>query len=158
MANETRDVLLHYCTQLTACSGTTWVSHHQKGKTSLDVNEARDNGVLGCSGISWTICKQLLQADNHTSTSLLSFYRPDAFLEAQLTVCAKTCMHRTETPKPIWIKFFLVLDIPNIITYTNFGDRRLKGFWVAGVSNFPLSHRLSSSPLQHSRTTMPVCD
>ena len=24
----------------------------------LDLNEARDGGVLGCSGINWTICKQ----------------------------------------------------------------------------------------------------
>ena len=39
-------------------SRTTWVSWYQKGKTSLDLNEARDDGVLGCSGISWTICKQ----------------------------------------------------------------------------------------------------
>jgi len=37
---------------------TTRVSRCQKGKTSLDLNEARDYGVLGCSGISWTICKQ----------------------------------------------------------------------------------------------------
>jgi len=37
---------------------TTWVSWHQKGKTSLDLNEARNDGVWGCSGISWTICKQ----------------------------------------------------------------------------------------------------
>jgi len=39
-------------------SRTTWVSWYQKCKTSLDLNEARDDGVLGCSGISWTICKQ----------------------------------------------------------------------------------------------------
>ena len=39
-------------------SRTTWVSQYQEGKTSLDLNEARDYGVLGCSGISWTICKQ----------------------------------------------------------------------------------------------------
>jgi len=26
--------------------------------TRLDFNEARDDGVLGCIGISWTICKQ----------------------------------------------------------------------------------------------------
>ena len=34
---------------------------YQKGKTSLGLNEARDDGVLGCSGISWTIwtiCKK----------------------------------------------------------------------------------------------------
>ena len=32
-------------------SGTTRVSRYQKGKTNLDLNEARDVGVLGCSGI-----------------------------------------------------------------------------------------------------------
>jgi len=37
-----------------------------------------------------------------------------------------------ETPKPIWIKFCMVVDIPDIVTYTNFGDHRLRGFWVAG--------------------------
>jgi len=40
-------------------SRTTWVSRYQKGKTSLDLNEAREDGVLGCSDISWTICKYL---------------------------------------------------------------------------------------------------
>jgi len=39
-------------------SWTTWVSRYQKGNTSLDFNEARDDGVWGGSGISWTICKQ----------------------------------------------------------------------------------------------------
>ena len=39
-------------------SSTTWLSWYQKGKTSLDLNEARGDGVSGCSGISWTICKQ----------------------------------------------------------------------------------------------------
>jgi len=34
------------------------ISQYQKGKTSLDLNEARDDGVLGCIHISWTICKQ----------------------------------------------------------------------------------------------------
>ena len=28
-------------------SRTTWVSRYEKGKTSLDINEARDDGVLG---------------------------------------------------------------------------------------------------------------
>jgi len=37
---------------------TTWESQYQRSKTSLDLNEARDDGVLGCSDISWTICKQ----------------------------------------------------------------------------------------------------
>jgi len=41
-------------------------------------------------------------------------------------------MRRTETPKPIWIKFCLVVDITDVVTYTNFGDHRLRGFWVVG--------------------------
>ena len=39
-------------------SRTTWVSRYQTGKTSLDLNEARNDGVMGCSGKTWTICKQ----------------------------------------------------------------------------------------------------
>jgi len=64
-------------------SRTTSVSRYQKGETSLDLNKARDDGVLGCSGISWTVCKlqtvrTSLQTDNHTNTSSLNFYTPDA--------------------------------------------------------------------------------
>ena len=57
-------------------SSTTWVRRCEKGKTSLDLNEARDDGVLGWL---WhqldhmqTICTSL-QTDNHTNTSSLSF-------------------------------------------------------------------------------------
>jgi len=70
-------------------SRTTWISRYQKGKTSLDFNEARGDGVLGCSGISWTICKAIctsLQTDNHTNTPSLNFYRPTALPDAQPTV------------------------------------------------------------------------
>jgi len=49
-------LLLHPFNSL--LSRTAWVSQYQKGKTSLDLNEASHGGVLGCSGISWTICKQ----------------------------------------------------------------------------------------------------
>jgi len=53
-------------------------------------------------------------------------------------------MRRTKTPKPIWIKFGTVVDIPDVVTYTNFGDHRLRGFWVAGgqISPSPIDiHR-----------------
>ena len=53
-------------------------------------------------------------------------------------------MRRTETSKPIWIKFCTVVDIPDVVTYTNFGDHRLRGFWVAGgqISPSPIDiHR-----------------
>jgi len=52
------DYYYYYYTHLTTSSRTTCVGQCQKGKTSLDLNEARDYGVLGCSGIGWTICKQ----------------------------------------------------------------------------------------------------
>jgi len=51
-----RNTLLHAFNSL--FSRTTLVNRYQKGKTSLDINEARDDGVLGRNGISWTIRKQ----------------------------------------------------------------------------------------------------
>ena len=32
----------------------------------------------------------------------------------------------------------MVVDIPDVVIYTNFGDHRLRGFWVAGVKFRPL--------------------
>ena len=70
-------------------SRTTWVSRHQKGKTSLDLNEARGDGVLWWQ---WhrldhmqTICTSL-HTDNHTNTPSLNFYRLGALLDAKPTV------------------------------------------------------------------------
>jgi len=70
-------------------SRTTWVSRYQKGKTSLDLNEARNYVV---SGMQWnqldhmqTICTSL-RTDNHTNTSSLNFYWPDALPDAQPAV------------------------------------------------------------------------
>ena len=57
---------------------------------------------------------------------------------------AKSRMRRTETPKPIWIKFCMVVDIPDLLKYTNFGDHRLRGFWVAGG-------QISPSPIDFHR-------
>jgi len=61
-------------------SRTTWVSQYQKGKTSLDLNEARDDGVLGRQ---WHRLGRTLQTDNHTNTSSLNFYRSDSLPGAQ---------------------------------------------------------------------------
>jgi len=77
-------LLLHLFNGLS--SRTTWVGRFQKGKTSLDLNDARDDGGLGWQ---WhqldhmqTVCTSL-QADNHTNTSSLNFCRPDALSDAQ---------------------------------------------------------------------------
>ena len=81
-------------------SWTTWVSRYQKGKTSLDLNEARDDGVLGWQ---WhqlkhmqTICT-LLQTDNHTNTSSRNFHRLDALPDAQPTLSNHWRHNRTIT-------------------------------------------------------------
>ena len=111
-------------------SRTTWVSWYQKGKTSLDLNEARDDRVLGCSGISWTICKQsqsinqsflywhmtkricwhLIQNYNtrkvntnlYTACRLRSFYRPSVLCDRAFVchVSSAPCSIQITTPTP----------------------------------------------------------
>jgi len=63
-------------------SRTSWVSRYQKGKTSLDLSQAWDDGDFG---MQWhqldhmqTICTSL-QADDHTNTSSLNFYTYNAY-------------------------------------------------------------------------------
>ena len=66
---------------------------------------------------------------------------------------AKSRMRTTETPKPIWIKFGLVVDIPDIVTYTNFSDHPLRVFWVAGgggqISPLPLTFIVALATVSH---------
>jgi len=65
-------------------SRTTWVSQHQKGKTVMDFNEARDDGVaVASAGLYANYFCTLLQTDNHIHTSLLNFYRLNALPDAQ---------------------------------------------------------------------------
>jgi len=60
------------------------VSRYQTGKTNLDFTGARDSEwqwhQLGHMQVYTS-----LQTDNHASTSLLSFYRPDALPDTQPT-------------------------------------------------------------------------
>jgi len=53
-------------------------------------------------------------------------------------------MRGTETPEPIWINFCVMVDIADVVTYTNFGDHRLRGFWVPGG-------QISPSPIDFHR-------
>jgi len=48
----------YYYTRLMPFFRTTWVSQYQEGKTSLGLNEARDDGVWDGGSISWTVCKR----------------------------------------------------------------------------------------------------
>jgi len=56
-------------------------------------------------------------------------------------------MHGNETPCPTWIEFCRVISIPDVITYANFGDDRLRGLGMVGVKFClsPRPHRLSLS-------------
>ena len=88
-------------------SGTTQVSRYQKGKTDLDFTEARDSEWHWHQLGHMQVCT-LLQTDNHASTPLLSFYRPDALPAAQTTVSEHwrhTHTH-TLTNKPFLIWLF----------------------------------------------------
>ena len=38
----------------------------------------------------------------------------------------------------------MVVDIPDVVTYTNFGDHRFRGFWVVGG-------KISPSPIDFHR-------
>jgi len=53
-------------------SGTTQVSRYQKGKTNLDLTEARDSELQWHQLDHMQVCTSL-QADNYASTPLLSF-------------------------------------------------------------------------------------
>ena len=53
-SSKKQQLLLHRFNDI--LSRTAWVSQCQNGKTSLDLNEARDDG--DGSGMSWTTCKQ----------------------------------------------------------------------------------------------------
>jgi len=63
-------------------SRTTRISWYQKGKTSLDLNEARDDGVLGCNSISWTIMQTICTSFQTHRPHHSIFYWPDALPDA----------------------------------------------------------------------------
>jgi len=48
-------------------------------------------------------------------------------------------MRGRETPYPIEIKFCTVVGIPDLITYANFGEDRLRGLGVAGGQSLTFS-------------------
>jgi len=107
-------------------SRTTWVSQYHKGKTSLDLNEARDDGVLGCSGISWTICKQSAPHSRQitTPTTHQSFFnRPDAPPDVQPTVSktlkANLDLHLHYLDLHCVMKFMNIIDCKHTHTHTH---------------------------------------
>jgi len=67
----------------TSFSKTTWISWHQKGRTNLDFNEGRNDGVTVPSAGPHANHLHLAPDRQHESTSALSFfYSTDAFPDA----------------------------------------------------------------------------
>jgi len=64
------------------------VTRSQKGKTNLDFTEVRDSEWQWHQLGHMQVCT-LLQTDNHTNTSSLNFYKPDAFPDALSTHCVR---------------------------------------------------------------------
>ena len=105
------ELLLHPFNSL--FSKTTWISRYQKGKSNLYFNEARDDGILGCSGISWTICKQSAPCCRPITTPTphrLIFYRPDALPVAQPTV-SKHWRHARNCQIIVSIIFIIIIKV-----------------------------------------------
>jgi len=61
------------------------VSWYQKGKINVDFTEAKDSEWQWHQLGHMQVCTSL-QADNHASTPLPSFFRPDALPATQPTV------------------------------------------------------------------------
>jgi len=83
-------------------SGTTRVSRYQKGKTNLDITEARDSEWQWHHLGHMQVCTSL-RTDNHASTPPLSFYRPDALPAAQPTASKhwRPTLQRLMIHKPV---------------------------------------------------------
>jgi len=65
-------------------------------------------------------------------------------------------MRGNKTPYPIWIKFCMVVAIPDVITCANFGEDRLRGLGVAGGQSLPFSIDFDRRPytLSHYRASV----
>jgi len=76
-------------------------------QTGLDLNEARGDWVLGCSGISSSVprCRQITTPN----TSSLTFYGPDAVSDAHQPRVSKHCRHSEHSiisiPSPLTLFF-----------------------------------------------------
>ena len=79
-------LLLHPCNGL--FSRTSWVSRYHKGKTSLDLNDARDDGVWDAVASAGPYANNLHVAPDRLPQKHLitQFCRPDALPDAEPTV------------------------------------------------------------------------
>jgi len=113
----------------------------ENGGQSLDFGFATPKRhFLARNHVVWRILREI-----GARVSAVAFLKNQKKLPSHfLPRGAKSRMRRTETPRPIWITFCVVVDIPYAVKYTNFGDHRLRGFRVAGG-------QISPSPIYFHR-------
>ena len=75
--------------------------------------------------------------------SAVAFLKNPKKIAESLSAEGREITH-AQNRNPIWIKFCVVVDIPDVVKYTNFGDHLLSGFWVAGG-------QISPSPIDFHR-------
>ena len=114
-------LLLQPCNGL--FSRTTWLSWHQKGNTSLDLNKASDDGIWGWQWHQLDHMQTIytsVQTDNHTNTSSLNFLQ-----------AGRSSWHTTNSVKAISLveKFHSKQNIP-CISESFHHHNRLK-LWVS---------------------------
>ena len=120
----------------------TWVSWYQKGKTSLDLNEARDDAVWGCSGISGNIIKQSAPRSVHLSTQFFTgrmlFLVPNQQYQSTEGNSGNNMANVSPWPQ----------SIPNMTKWVSSkSDRRHFGRCFAG--NFMSAHHLAFNARIH---------
>jgi len=88
------------------------VSQYQNGKTNLDFTEARDSEWQWHQLGRMQVCTSL-QTNNHASTPLLFFYRPDALPAAEPTA-SKHCRQIEDSiyNLQITVTIFTTVGIP----------------------------------------------
>ena len=90
-------ITLHYVCLVAFLSRTAWVSWHQKGRTILDFNEARDDGWQWHQLDHIQIICTSLQTDNHASTS------PLKSLQVGCSCCPTASRHwKLNTTAVLW--------------------------------------------------------
>ena len=130
-------------------SRTTSVCWYQKDNTSLDLNEARDDAVLGCkcNGISWTIRKwsALCSREITTPTPHHSIFTGQILFQMPNQQCQST--EGTDTGSPgKWLskcRWLIPLTASFTLVHTKFYHQTIPIFKALWIKN-SLCYRLAS--------------
>jgi len=106
--------------------------------------------ILGRNDVFWRILRQ----NPSRALGCSELQEPKKTEKLTRFWCAKSRMRRDETPGRIVTNLCTGVGVHDVITCADL----YYGVWAWRGSNFGFLHWLASSPLQHSRTTVRVCD